>query len=108
MTPGLTRRGFVVLAAGASVGTANASTEQIHSTDQHAGSTESGYGVGGYGLERYGNITDSPSIYNYTDEGGTVDRGGFYDAVEDWQDGEIGSDLLLEAYAAWRGSSPSG
>jgi hypothetical protein len=108
MTPGLTRRGFVVLAAGASVGTANASTEQIHSTDQHAGSTGSGYGAGGYGLEGYGNTIDSPSIHSYTNDEGTVDRGGFHDAVGDWQDGEIGLDLLLEVYIAWRGSSSSG
>ena len=46
---------------------------------------------------------DEPSINDYTDADGNADVDDLRDAIDDWRDEQIGTDLLREVIDAWRG-----
>ena len=53
------------------------------------------------------NISVAPlTVADYADENGIVTTFGLFDAIEDWRENLIETQLLLDVIAAWRSDKP--
>lgn len=114
---GFTNVDLVVLEDGAAVDTvadlpvAAGTTETVELTWATQGYTAGEYTlevrVDGDNASTAVTLEESPpSVSDYANDDGIVDATGLLEAISDWRNDEIGTQLLLEVIAAWRSDEP--
>ena len=96
-----TRRTFVGL--GVALLVSGVGTTVISATEDTVngpvGFGEGGFGEGGYG--GYAEVTE-PTIHDYVDSDGVVQTEGLLEAIAEWRNDDLETDVLLDVIDSWK------